>query len=70
MAAVMSGCFVASANRRSEDNQTFAGNSLLVSPDGEVLAETTADEPWLTVNIDPDEADRAKSTYPRNVVTV
>ena len=70
MAAVMSGCFVASANRRSDDNKTFAGNSLLVSPDGEVLAETTADEPWLTVNIDPDEADRAKSTYPRNVVTV
>jgi N-carbamoylputrescine amidase len=70
MAAVMSGCFVASANRRSEDGKTFAGSSLLVSPDGEVLAETTADDPWLTAEIDPDEANRAKRTYPRNVVTV
>jgi N-carbamoylputrescine amidase len=67
MAAVMSGCFVASANRRSYDSEAFAGRSWLVSPEGEILGETSADMPFLTVDIDLDEAVRAKSTYPRNL---
>jgi len=67
MAAVMSGCFVASANRRSYDSETFAGRSWLVSPDGEVLGETSADMPFLTVEIALEEATRAKFTYPRNL---
>jgi len=67
MAAVMSGCFVASANRRSYDSEAFAGRSWLVSPDGEVLGETSADMPFLTVEIALEEATRAKSTYPRNL---
>jgi N-carbamoylputrescine amidase len=67
MAAVMSGCFVASANRRSYENAAFAGCSWLVSPEGEVLGETSADMPFLTVEIDLEEATRAKSTYPRNL---
>src|SRR6266550_976164 len=67
MAAVMSGCFVASANRRSYDSETFAGRSWLVSPDGEVLGETSADMPFLTAEIDLVTADRAKQTYPRNL---
>jgi len=67
MAAVMSGCFVASANRRSDDNAAFAGGSWLVSPEGEILGETSADMPYLTVEIDLEEANRAKDTYPRNL---
>ena len=67
MAAVMSGCFVASANRRSYDSAAFAGRSWLVSPEGEILGETSADMPFLTVEIDLEEATRAKSTYPRNL---
>jgi len=67
MAAVMSGCFVASANRRSYDSETFAGRSWLVSPEGEMLGETSADMPFLTVEIALEEATRAKSTYPRNL---
>ena len=39
-----------------------------MSPDGELLAETTADKPSATVDIDIDEANRAKQTYPRNLV--
>jgi N-carbamoylputrescine amidase len=66
MAAVMSGCFVASANRRSYDSEAFAGRSWLVSPEGEILAETSAKAPLLTVAVDLAEADRAKRTYPRN----
>jgi N-carbamoylputrescine amidase len=69
MAAVMSGCFVASANRRSYDSATFAGRSWVVSPEGEILCETSSDTPYLTVEIDLDEATRAKESYPRNLVT-
>jgi N-carbamoylputrescine amidase len=68
MAAVMSGCFVASANRRSYDSAAFAGRSWLVSPEGEILGETSADMPYLTVEVDLEEANRAKHTYPRNLV--
>ena len=67
MAAIMSGCFVASANRRSFDNETFAGRSWLISPDGELLGETSASQPFLTLELDLEEANRAKHTYPRNL---
>ncbi|MEW6265369.1 MAG: carbon-nitrogen hydrolase family protein [Thermodesulfobacteriota bacterium] len=68
MAAIMSGCFVASPNRRSHESEAFAGRGWLVSPEGEILGETSADTPFLTVEIDLEEAVRAKSTYPRNLV--
>ena len=67
MAAVVSGCFVASANRRSYDGAAFAGRSWLVSPEGELVGETSADTPFLTTEIDLEDAVRAKSTYPRNL---
>ena len=67
MAAVMAGCFVASPNRRSYESETFAGRSWLVSPEGEILAETSADRPYLTGEINLEEANRAKHTYPRNL---
>jgi N-carbamoylputrescine amidase len=67
LAAVMSGCFVASPHRRSYASEAFAGRSWLVSPEGEILGETSADTPYLTVEIDLEEADRAKHTYPRNL---
>jgi N-carbamoylputrescine amidase len=67
MAAVMSGCFVASANRRSYDSEMFAGRSWLVSPEGEMLAETSEAAPFLTMDVALEEAIRAKSTYPRNL---
>src|SRR6266513_2672405 len=67
LAAIMSGCFVASANRRSYDSEAFAGRSWLVSPEGEILGETSADAPFLTAEVDLVTADRAKQTYPRNL---
>lgn len=66
-AAVMSGCFVASTNRRSKDPSVFAGESWLFSPEGEMLAATSSEEPFKTVSIDLSEADAAKLTYPRNI---
>ena len=67
MAAVMSGSFVASANRRSYESDTFSGSSWLVSPESEVLAQTTAKTPYVTVSINPEDSVSAKRTYPRNV---
>jgi N-carbamoylputrescine amidase len=67
LAAIMAGAFVASTNRRSYDNDAFAGRSWLVSPEGNILLETTADSPFLTADVDVAAADRAKQTYPRNI---
>jgi len=65
--AIVSGCFVASANRRSYDRDDFVGQSWVVSPEGEVLTETRAEAPIATVDIDVREATSAKQTYPRNL---
>ena len=67
LAAIMAGSFVASTNRRSYDNDAFAGRSWLVSPEGEILLETSATSPFLTTEIDLAAADRAKQSYPRNI---
>jgi N-carbamoylputrescine amidase len=67
LAAIMAGAFVASTNRRSYDRDAFAGRSWLVSPEGEILLETSADSPFLTADVDLAAADRAKQTYPRNI---
>lgn len=67
MPAVMAGAFVACTNRRSIAGDAFAGESWLVSPEGEVLSATNADEPYQTVEVDFDDAERAKRTYPRSL---
>jgi N-carbamoylputrescine amidase len=64
MAAISSGAFVATANRRGGD---FAGGSWIIGPDGEELARTSAETPIVTIEIDLVEADNAKLTYPRIV---
>jgi N-carbamoylputrescine amidase len=67
MAAIQSGAFVASSNRRSPDTDLFGGTAMLISPEGDVLAATSAAEPVITVPIDLAEAARAKGTYPRTL---
>jgi N-carbamoylputrescine amidase len=67
LAAVMSGCFVASANRRSIDGDAFAGRSWVVSPEGEMLAETSAAAPFAVIEVDLADAVRAKASYPRTL---
>src|SRR5207245_11423212 len=68
LAAIMGGCFVASTNRRSYDDDAFAGRSWLVSPEGEILLETSADSPFLNAEVDLSAVARARQTYPRNLV--
>ena len=70
MAALVSGSFVASSNRvgpREDGGFVFGGRGWVVDPDGGVLAATSAEEPFVTVDVDPAAADEAKGSYPRNV---
>jgi N-carbamoylputrescine amidase len=67
LSATMSGCYLASANRRSFECDAFVGTSWIVSPEGEILAETSADRPCVVVPLDLRLADRAKLSYPRNI---
>jgi N-carbamoylputrescine amidase len=69
MAALVSGCYVASSNRGGTDTrgQEFGGRGWIVDPDGDVLAETSAHEPVVAAEIKPERVARAKREYPRYV---
>lgn len=64
VAAVLAGAFSLSSNRIGSAAE-FGGQGWVVNPDGTVLALTSADQPFVTVEIDLTEADHAKTTYPR-----
>jgi N-carbamoylputrescine amidase len=69
-AAVVAGAYCLSSNfaGTTSDGAEFAGVGWIVEPDeGEVLGHTSDIEPFLTVDVDLVEADRAKNTYPRYV---
>ena len=62
--AVVSGTWSLSSNSAEPEH---GGLGWVVDPDGEVVATTSRDEPWVTVDIELAAADAAKSTYPRYV---
>jgi N-carbamoylputrescine amidase len=65
MAAVVSGCYVASSNRAGEEEGvTFGGLGWIVDPSGVVIAETSADEPVVAADIYRSVAAHAKREYP------
>jgi N-carbamoylputrescine amidase len=68
-AAVVSGAFCLSSNRVSGEGQpvTFGGLGWIIGPDGDVLGLTSPERPFVTLELDLTEAERAKSTYPRYV---
>lgn len=66
MAAIASGAFVISSNR--VDDQLFAGRGLIINPNGDVLAMTSRQTPFVTVDIDLAESAHARKTYPRDVL--
>jgi N-carbamoylputrescine amidase len=69
-AAVVSGAFCMSSNLsgRTSEGGDFAGTGFIAEPDqGTLLGTTSQEEPFLTLDIDLAEADRAKTTYPRYV---
>jgi predicted amidohydrolase len=71
MAAVASGAFALSSNRVTvypeRTEHPYGGPGMIVSPDGEVLASTSKDEAYVTVDVNVDDAVKAKETYPRYV---
>ena len=70
VAAVIAGAFGLSSNRVSSEGQPagFGGKGWVVGPDGDVLAVTSRERPFATVEIDPADAEHAKQTYPRYVL--
>ncbi len=65
MAAIASGAFVLSSNRAQD--HVFGGRGLVVGPDGDVLASTSRQAPFATVEIDLAESAQARKTYPRDL---
>lgn len=66
VAAIVSGAYTASSNRVAPaGGPDLGGGGWVASPDGEIVAVTSAAQPFVTVDIDPAAAERAKSTYPR-----
>lgn len=69
-AAVMSGAFCLSSNRGGVDarGHAWGGHGWIIEPDqGTVLGTTSAEQPFVTIEIDLSEAEQAKSAYPRYV---
>lgn len=68
-AAILAGAFCLSSNRAgfSCSGMAFAGTGWIIDPDGEILAVTSEAEPFMTYDIDLDQAREAKGTYPRYV---
>ena len=70
-AAVVSGAFCLSSNLggTTPEGGDYAGIGWIIEPgEGEVLGLTSSEQPFLTLDIDLAEADKAKSTYPRYVL--
>jgi len=69
-AAVVSGTFVISSNRATAPGTvpSLGGQGFIVGPESNVLARTSPEEPFATVDIDLGEAERAKRTYPRYAI--
>jgi N-carbamoylputrescine amidase len=69
VSAVVSGAFSLSSNKVSERSHPseMGGQGWIIGPDGDVLAVTSEHKPFITMEIDLSEAERAKTTYPRYV---
>lgn len=67
--AVCSGAYGLSSNLwcPEGDKANCGGLSWIISPEGDILAETDTDNPFATVEIDLDFARHSKTTYPRYV---
>lgn len=68
-AAVVSGAYCLSSNFDGPAAEgAWGGTGWIIEPEeGEVLAVTSAEQPFATVEVDLGVADRAKKTYPRYV---
>ncbi len=67
VAAVRTGAYSLSSNRVDTPAGTYGGAGWAISPDGALLARTSPEQPFCTVELDMDAAAQARSTYPRYV---
>ncbi|MDH3732787.1 MAG: carbon-nitrogen hydrolase family protein [Gemmatimonadota bacterium] len=68
-AAVCAGAYCLSSNLWTPPGLDVdcGGTGFVVDPDGEVLATTSEDEPFVTIDVDLGRARASKATYPRYV---
>ena len=66
VAAVRSGAYSLSSNR-VEPTGACGGTGWIISPDGDILATTTREVPFVTIDIDLNAPVAARATYPRYV---
>lgn len=66
VAAVRSGAYSVSSNR-VDSTGACGGTGWVISPDGLILATTTPETPFATVDVDLMASDGARATYPRYV---
>jgi predicted amidohydrolase len=66
MAAIVSGCYVASSNRGGRDGrgQEFGGSGWIFDPCGDLVAETSPDQPFASTELDLKLVERARTEYP------
>ena len=66
MAAIVSGCYVLSSNRGGVDSrgQVFGGAGMVVTPDGELVVQTSEATPVAFYEIDTQAVARAQRDYP------
>jgi predicted amidohydrolase len=63
--AIVSGAYVVSVNRVGTEGEIdFAGHSVVIAPDGEVLVELGADPDVRVVELDLTASREAKHSYP------
>ncbi|HEY4230104.1 MAG TPA: carbon-nitrogen hydrolase family protein [Thermoanaerobaculia bacterium] len=66
VAAVRSGAFSLSSNR-ADPSGACGGGGWIIDPSGELLAFTSAAEPFATRDVDLRKAEKAQTSYPRYV---
>lgn len=65
-AAIVSGCYVASSNRSGidESGMEFAGKGWIFNPIGEMIAETSPEQPVVTAELELSLVQKAQGEYP------
>lgn len=69
VAAIVAGAFALSSNHYTPGDEPvpLGGQGWIIDPEGEVLALTSPNRPFVSVEIDLDRAVAARTTYPRYV---
>lgn len=68
--SIVSGAYSLSSIRvtTGDKGPTMGGTAWIIAPSGEVMGQTSKEQPFLTMEIDLEQAERAKKSYPRDVV--